>query len=177
MSAWKTLHRRTVWTHSNYFRFEYHSVQTPAGEIVPDWPILHAPDTVTLAALTPDGCLVCTLEPCYPAESQKRAPLWAVLPRGEQPLAVAQQLLKNLGLAATSWYHMGSHVVNPEYGAGRAHFFLAQGVERKTTPAPDSPEIILMNRSELEAALVSGDLNVLPWSTAAALALLYSRPK
>jgi hypothetical protein len=65
--------------------------------------------------------------------------------------------------------------VDGNRGAGRGHFFLAQGVTWQQPAQADDLETLeplLLTLAEVRAALLAGKFQVMPWSACVALALV-----
>jgi ADP-ribose pyrophosphatase len=175
MESWKTLSRRVLLDYSKFLIVEEHAVELPDGQIIQDWPWVITPDFVNVVALTRDGLFVCFRQTKYAIQGTSLAPVGGFLEPGEDPLEAAQrELLEETGYEAAEWTDLGRYRVDANRGAGVAHFFLARQARRVSEPNSDDleeQEMVLLTRSQVEAALAGGDFKVLPWATIIALAL------
>jgi ADP-ribose pyrophosphatase len=177
MQTWKTLSRRTVLDHGRFLAVEEHAVELPDGRVISGWPWVVMPDYVNVVAVTEEDKFVCFRQTKYAVEGTSLAPVGGYLEPGEDPLAAAQrELLEETGYEAADWIDLGHYGVDGNRGAGTASFFLALGARRVAEAKIDDleeQELMLVDRSEVEAALLSGEFKVLPWMASVALALLY----
>ena len=176
MRTWKTLTRSRVLSFDKFLSVESHTIQLPDGRVILDWPWLVMPDYVNVVAVTRDDKFVCFRQTKYAVSGTSLAVVGGYIEPGEEPLAAARrELLEETGYEAIDWTSLGSYSVDANRGAGRAYPFLAQGAYRVSGAKSDDleeQELLLLSRSEIEAALANGEFKVLPWMTAAALALL-----
>ncbi|NJO07391.1 MAG: NUDIX hydrolase [Chloroflexaceae bacterium] len=176
MQPWKTLDRSLMLNQSKFLVVERHTVELPDGRVIEDWPWIITPDFVNIVVVTTSYQFVCFRQTKYAAEGVSLAPVGGYLEPGEDALIAGQrELLEETGYTANEWTYLGTYAVDGNRGAGRAHFYLAQGAERTTTPDADDleeQEVVLLSRADVETALLAHEFKVLPWSAAMALALL-----
>ncbi len=176
MEPWKTLARETILDHSKFLQVENHTVQLPDGQIIRDWPWVITPDYINVVALTEEGSFLFFRQTKYGVEGTSLAPVGGYLEPGEEPLAAAQrELLEETGYQAPDWTDLGTYQVSGNRGMARAYLYLALGARPVAEPDADDleeQELLLLGRSEVEAALAGGEFKVLPWATVVALALL-----
>ncbi len=175
MRPWKTVNKKTLLHHSNYLTVETHTIKLPDGRVLNDWPWVITPDYINVAAITAAGLFLCFRQTKYAVEGTSLAPVGGYLEPGENPLAAARrELREETGYEAPNWQSLGKYSVDGNRGAGVAHLFLAQNARRVTEIDADDLEeqtLLLLNRSEIEAALNENAFKVLPWATVMALAL------
>ncbi len=176
MQRWRTLQRKTILDRGRFLRVEEHAVALPDGRVIPDWPWLVTPDYVNVVAVTADGAFLCFRQTKYAVDGVSLAVVGGYLEPGEDPLAAAQrELLEETGHQASEWTALGVYAVDGNRGAGRAHLFLAQGA-RPVAPIQaddlEEQELLLLSSAEMKRAVLQGEFQVLPWTTAVALALL-----
>jgi ADP-ribose pyrophosphatase len=175
MQGWKTLSRRVILDRGAFLKVEEHSVELPDGRVIADWPWLETPDFCNVVAETQDGRLICFRQVKYAIQGTSLAPVGGYLEPGEDPLAGAQrELLEETGYRAAEWIALGAYPVDGNRGAGTAYFFLARGATRVAETRADDleeQELLLLSRDELKAALLDGQVRLLPWLAAVALAL------
>ena len=179
MLPWKTLSRRTILDHGKFLVVEDHTIELPDGRIIPDWPWIITPDYINVAAVTEDGRFLCFRQTKYAVDGLSLAPVGGYLEPGEDPLVGAQrELREETGYAATDWLDLGHYRVDGNRGAGMGYLFLARGAHRVGEIDADDLEeqaLLLLSRSEVQAALAAGEFKVLAWTTVMALALLHVR--
>lgn len=95
---------------------------------------------------------------------------------GETPEEAARrELLEETGCTASKWMALSSYVVDGNRGLGRAHAFLALGVEKVQEPTVDDLEEIQIEfagLADLEAALLDGEVATLGAAAGIAVGLL-----
>lgn len=175
METWKTLNRRMILDQGKFLKVELHTVELPSGRTIPDWPWIITPDFVNIVAVTPEGQFLCFRQVKYAVEGTALAPMGGYLEPGEDPLSAAKrELLEETGYASQDWTFLGQAVVDANRGAGTAHFFMARNACRITDRNADDleeQELLLVDRSALEAAIHAGEIKILPWLTCFLLAL------
>lgn len=175
MRPWQTLACETILDHSKYLRVENHTVLLPDGRIIPDWPWVITPDYVNVLAETTEGLFLCFRQTKYGVQGTTLAVPGGYLETDEDPLAGAKrELVEETGFAAAQWSPLGSYRVGANRGFGTGHLFLAQGARQVSQPDADDLEeqqLLMLSRSELEAALSAGEFKVLAWAAVIALAL------
>jgi len=111
----------------------------------------------------------------YSVEGTSLAPVGGYLNPGEDPLdAAKRELLEETGYEAAEWTPLGSYAVDGNRGAGTANLYLAQKarcVAEIDSDDVEEQELLLLTRSELEAALDAREFKVLAWAANIALAL------
>ncbi len=183
MQPWKTIARRLILPHSKYLAVEEHVVELPDGRRIEDWAWVITPDFVNLMAETEQGKFIFFRQTKYAAGAVTLAPVGGYMEAGEQPLQAARrELLEETGYQAEEWIALGSFPVEANRGMGRGHFFLARRARRVAEPDSDDleeQEILLLDRGEVEQALLRGEVKVTVWIAAITLALqyLYAQPK
>lgn len=160
----------------HFLRIEEHVVEFGNGQRVEDWGWVVTPPFVNVLPVLPDGRVLCFRQEKYAASGLTLSVPGGYLEPGEEPLAAAQrELLEETGYGGGCWTALGSYVVDGNRGAGRGHFFLAQGVTPAQPPDADDLEALaplLLTPAEVRAALLAGEFQVMPWSLCVALGLL-----
>ena len=179
MSGWQQIGRRVLLDRPPFLRVEEHTVRAPNGEVIPDWTWVETPDYTNIAAATPDGRFVCLREARYGVEGASLAAPGGLVESGESPLdAARRELLEETGYTAPEWTPLGSYRVDCNRGVGTAHFFLARRAGRTAEPARadlERPQVLLLDRAEMETAIARGEFRSLSWAACWALAMLALR--
>jgi 8-oxo-dGTP pyrophosphatase MutT (NUDIX family) len=175
MKTLKTVSNKTLLDMGKYLVVENHSVELPDGRVIHDWPWIITPDYINVVAVTDDGKFPVFRQTKYSVEGTSLAPVGGYLDPGEDPLTAAKrELLEETGYEASEWTHLGSFPVDGNRGAGVANLYLAQGAHFVADIDSDDleeQELLLLSRSEMEAALDAGEFKVLAWAANIALAL------
>jgi ADP-ribose pyrophosphatase len=179
MQRWKTLSRSVVLERGSFLTVEDHTVELPDGRTIEQWPWLITPDFVNVVAVTEAGEFLCFRQIKYAANGVSLAPVGGYLEPDEDPLKAGQrELLEETGYTAPDWTDLGHYPVDGNRGAGQAHLYLARRARRAGNPTEgdlEEQELLHLSRAEVEAALARGEFQILPWTTAMALALLYTQ--
>jgi len=177
MLPWKTIDKRTILDYSQFLAVEAHSVQLPDGRVIADWPWLISPDFANVVAVTEGGQLLCFRQVKYGLHVPSLAPVGGYIEPGEPPRQAAErELLEETGYTAEEWVDLGHYQVDGNRGLGTAYFYLALGAHRVAEIDADDleeQELLLMDREDVERALLAGEFRVLPWAASVAMALQY----
>ena len=177
MDSWKTLSRQVLLKHSKFLTVENHTVELPDGRVIEDWPWVITPDFVNVLAVTQGGEFLVFRQAKYGIEGTSLAPVGGYIEPGEDPLSAAKrELLEETGYKAQKWLSLGRYRVDSNRGAGSAHFYFALQAEKVNDVDSDDLEeqhLLLLNVTEIEAALMSFQFKVLPWTAIVAMALQY----
>jgi len=176
MNTWKTLTRKTILVHSRYLTVEDHTVELPDGRQIPNWCWIITYDYVNVVARTIQGKFICFRQAKYGVEGLSLAPVGGHIEAGEDPMVAAKrELREETGYQASTWTSLGSYRVDANHGCGIAYLFFAEGAEKIDEPHSDDleeQELLLLDRGEIQAALLAGEFKVLAWAMAVAMALI-----
>jgi len=177
MNSWKTRSRQVLLEHSKFLAVEKHSVELPDGRVIDDWPWIITPDFVNVLAVTRKGEFLVFRQTKYGIDGTSLAPVGGYIEPGEDPLSAAKrELLEETGFEAAKWVSLGKYRVDSNRGAGTAYLYFAMEADKvKDIDSDDLEEqqMLRLNVTELEAAMMSFQFKVLPWTAIVAMALHY----
>jgi 8-oxo-dGTP pyrophosphatase MutT (NUDIX family) len=175
MDAWKTKARWTILDQRPWLLVENHTVELPDGRLIPDWPWIITPDYVNVVAVTADEHFLCFRQVKYGVEGTTLGIVGGFVEEAEEPIKAARrELLEETGYESTDWSHLGSYRVDPNRGVAVGHLYLARQARRVAPRNADDleeQELLLLTRSEIEAAFIRGEFKVLAWAASVAFAL------
>ena len=177
METWQCLTKKTILDHNSFLSIESHTVQLPKGEIIPDWPIIITPDYVDVLVQDTAGKFLIFSQYKYAVGGQSLAPIGGYLEKDEDPLVGAKrELLEETGYISDQWVKLGEYQVDANRGAGIAHLYLARAareVQPREADDLEEQQLVRMDRSELDNAIMSGGFKVLAWCMVVVLGLRY----
>jgi ADP-ribose pyrophosphatase len=160
--AWQVLSRERILDASPWLQVWREVVRVPDGRIVEDYHVVEVPDFAVVVALTDAGLAV--VERHYRHGVRKVVlglPAGKIEP-GEEPLVAARrELREETGYGGGTWRSLGSFALSDSRVPGRAHLFLARGVERVAEPGGDDleqTEVLLLEPGQLERAIEEGQV-------------------
>ena len=178
MKTFKTLSRKTILDEGKFLVVENHEVQTPAGQLIPNWSWVITPDYINVIAVTADKKFLLFRQSKYAFDGQlSLAPVGGYLEPNENPLdAAKRELREEMGYEAKEWINFGTHRVDANRGCGSGTLFLALDAYHVGGTIKDDLEpqvLITMTRDEVEEALFKGEFKCLDWATLLAMALVW----
>jgi ADP-ribose pyrophosphatase len=176
MEPWRTRSRRTLVDLSPWLSVEERAVELPDGRVIDDWPWVESREFANVVAVTEDGLFLVFRQTKYAVEGTTLGPVGGYLEPGEESLECAKrELLEETGYEAREWTSLGRYAVDGNRGCGVGHLYLAQGAREVGEPDADDleeQELLVLSRAEVEAALLAGEIKVMSWATAVAMALV-----
>ena len=177
METWQCLTKRKILDHSSFLSVESHVVQLPNGEIISDWPIVITPDYVDVLVQDTEGKFLIFSQFKYAVGGQSLAPVGGYLEPGESPLLGAKrELLEETGYVSDHWVKLGEYLVDANRGVATAHLYLARAarqIQPRDVDDLEEQQLLMMERANLEGAIMSGGFKVLAWCMVVVLGLRY----
>jgi ADP-ribose pyrophosphatase len=146
LKPWQVLRTRLLLDCSPWFRVVADDLLLPDGRRIDDYYRIEALDFVMIFPLAGDGrVLVLRGYKHGPGRVMYQLPAGYMDHPGESPLACAQrELLEETGHTAQEWHALGSLSTSGNRGMGRAHVFLARGLDYVAPPdAGDLEELVV----------------------------------
>jgi ADP-ribose pyrophosphatase len=176
MKAWKTISKEVILSRKPFLEVENHHIQLPDGKVIDDWTYINTPNYALIAAITKDDKLICFRQTKYAVGGVTLATPGGYIEKGEAPLAAAKrELHEEAGYASDSWENLGTFVVDGSRGNGFAYFFLARGayeVEKTASDELEEQEMVLLDHTQVEVAVMRGAFKILAGEAIVALTLL-----
>ena len=179
--SWKTegtLAVRTV-ASTPFARFEIHKVRTENGVIVNDWLWTDERSHVNiLVHVKKENKYLLFRQKKYGLDKKYYAVLGGLFNIGEGPIECAQrELLEETGLEPEQLVNLGKYRVQVNRGGGFLHVFLAKNCVPSEVSGHsedyEKQEPILLTRTELLKATLTGQIGEAQWVACVALGLLY----
>lgn len=174
MRPWKTLATKAVFDAKPWFRVFQDTVQLPTGRTVDDYYRIEGSEFALVIAWSDDGKVL--------VERQYKHGLGRVtttfpagfIDDGETPLSAAKrELLEETGFQARVWMTMGAFLIDGTRGYGKAHCFIAEGLDHVSDPRSDDMEELevgFLSVPEVVDAIARGEISLLPAIAALAMA-------
>jgi len=178
VKAWETISKETILNHNKFLRVENHAVKLSNGQIIPDWSWVIIPDAAIVLAVSDNNKFLCFRQTKYALHgTSSLAPVAGMIEPNETPLyAAKRELLEEMGYEAPEWVNLGGYILDPNRGIDTIHLFLALNAKKVAEPNCDDleeQELILLNRNEIESALMAGEFKILAWATTVSMSLNY----
>jgi ADP-ribose pyrophosphatase len=176
MKRWQVLDTRLLLDCSPWFRVVADDLLLPDGTRVDDFLRIEAPDFVMIFPATRDGQVLTLRGYKHGAgHVMYQLPAGYMDRPGETPLECARrELLEETGHAAGEWRSLGTLAVDGNRGLGRAHLFLAQGLQAVAPPDSGDLETLIIHwhsRGEVRRLWHAGEFDNAAASALVGLAL------
>ena len=138
------------------------AVQTEKGVEINDFYVLEYPTWVNVIAITKEGKFVIEQQYRHGIRQRVYEICAGVCESDEEPLAAAQrELQEETGFGGGRWSHIGKYAPNPSAMNNWCHSFLAEGVERISSPNQEPTEdisILQVSAKEVLSMMLKGEI-------------------
>jgi len=174
-APWEVLQEQRVLAAEPWLDVFRQQVRLPDGRVIDDYYRVRLPEYVIVVPLTSDDRVVLLRGYRHGVGHTTVGLVGGLMEQGEVPLETARrELLEETGHSGGRWTALGSHAPHSNYGCGRAHLFLAQGIERTAEPCSgdlEQTEVLEVTRQRCLELLHHGEISSLSSVAALALAL------
>ena len=174
---WRITKSELLLDRSPWMRIFSDAVQLPDGSIVEGYLRLESRGYVMVVPIDDERRIGLVRSYKKGVDAIDIQPPAGVLEPGEDVLASAKrELREELGCEAASWHSLGTYTISGNYGAGKAHFYLAAGVHQVVEPDSgdlEEQEVVWLPMEKVHEMWVSGQMKQL--GSMAALGLAFSR--
>lgn len=172
---WETLSSELAIEHP-FLRVTMDTVRLPNGEVIDDWPTVHAGDYVNVLVVNSDGQGLVLEGYKHGIQRCTWQTVGGLIEDGEDPFsAVQRELLEETGLECRQWRHLSSFVVDANRHVGTGHFFLGYGpIQVKEPDSGDLEpyELKWISAQQLRHGLWDGRFGGMSYGINVALALI-----
>ena len=172
---WQTLSSESAIEHP-FLRVTMDTVLLPSGEVIADWPTVHAGDFVNVLVVNSEGQALIAEGYRHGGGRVTWQTIGGYIGKDEDPYTAAQrELREDAGLECSQWRHLNSFVVDAHRHVGTGHFFIAYNPKKNNLAdniRSDAYTLRWVSVVELKHALWDGRLNVMSYGVNVALALL-----
>ena len=139
---WEIEEERVVIEHP-YLRVHFERVRLPDGQVIPDWPRVHAGNYVNAFVQNEDDEVLVLAGYKHGIGRVSWQIVGGYIEDGEEALTTVQrELREETGLEAPIWESLGDFVVDANRHVGTGHLFLARGARQVAAPARDDLEAV-----------------------------------
>jgi|Deesub1362A_J573_1020465.scaffolds.fasta_scaffold00073_82 ADP-ribose pyrophosphatase len=173
LKKWEVLSTEELFAAPPWVRVFTDRIRLPSGRIVPDYYRVELPEYAMVFAQTDDGKVLFERQYKHALGRITLALPTGCVEKGESPIETAKrELLEETGYKANKWRFVGSFLVDGNKGCGKAHFYIAEKLEKVADPVNDDAEeseILFMPINSIMKAILNGEISLL--ATAALLAI------
>jgi len=174
IQRWERLSSEVVFETEHWFKVIKDKVKLPSTRIVDDYYLIEAPEYVLIYAKSNDEHIFVERQYKYGLEKITVTFPAGFVDKGELPLSAAKrELLEETGFQAKVWKHRGTFVLDGTSDNGRAHYFMAENLERIADPEKNDMEeleVSFLSTDELMECVSQGDICLLPGIAVMAIA-------
>jgi ADP-ribose pyrophosphatase len=174
IKAWKTISSSVVFEANPWLKIIQDTVELPNKRIVDDYYRIETQDYVLIYAKSNEGKVL--VERQYKHGLGKTTITFPAgfIDKDEKPLHAAQrELLEETGFQARTWKHLGTFILDGTRNYGKAHYFIAEGLDYIAEPQKsdmEELEVSFLSIDELLSAIAQGELSLLPGISIMAIA-------
>lgn len=177
IQSWELLSSEVLFSALPWIRVYMDRIKLPSGRVIDDYYRIQLPEYVMVYAQGDDNRVLLERQYKHALGAVSIALPTGSLEEGETPLETGKrELLEETGYHANEWDFVGSFFVDGNKGCGRAHFFIARGLEKIADHVEDDmeeSEIVFVEPDVLLKAVLHGEIPFL--ATAALIAIATSR--
>ena len=179
IKPWRTVSRRVLLDRKPWFNVGEETVELPDGRVVADFGFIDMLEFAVIVPVTAAGETVLIRSYKHGIRGVTLSLPAGGFHTGEEPLAGAKrELREETGFEADRWEPLGRYVVDPNYGCGAMHAFIAHGARKVLEPNSgdlEDQELLVVPLADAIARLRAGEIVHLASVAALALAAITLR--
>jgi ADP-ribose pyrophosphatase len=162
IKPWRTVSRRVLLDRKPWFTVGEETVELPDGRIVDDFGFIDMLEFTVIVPVTAAGETVLIRSYKHGVRSVALSLPAGGLHAGEDALACARrELREETGYEAERWEPLGRYVVDPNYGCGAMHAFIAHGARKVAEPDSgdlEEQQLLIVPVAEAIARMRAGEI-------------------
>ena len=176
IKPWRTIEHRVLLVRTPWFTIGEETVELPDGTVVDDFGFIDMLEFTVIVPVTAAGETILIRSYKHGVRDVALSLPAGGLHAGEDPLTCARrELREETGFEAERWEALGRYVVDPNYGCGAMHAFIAHGARKVAEPDSgdlEEQELLLVPVKDAVARLRAGEISHLASAAALGLAAL-----
>lgn len=173
--SWQVMQRESVMKNP-YISMTMEQVRLPDGQIIPDWPMIHARDYVNILVFNVHGLAMLVESYQHGVGRASWQVVSGYLEEEEDPWDAAQRVLvTQTGYSGEEWLYLGSFVVDADRHVGTGHYFVLYNAGKVAEPAATAENESTFNwvtPEDLKNALWDGRIGAVSYAITISLGLL-----
>lgn len=179
IKPWRTVERRVLIDRKPWFKVGEETVLLPDGKIVDDFGFIDMLDFAVIVPVTAAGETILLRSYKHGIRGVSLSLPAGGFQSGEEPLAGAKrELREETGYEGDRWESLGRYVVDPNYGCGAMHAFMAHDARKVSDPDSgdlEEQELLVMPVDDAVARMRAGEISHLASAAALGLAAIALR--